>query len=98
MPHLREDTRAWVGKGKTINESEMALFSECSLKCARKVLDTADIVREAILRQQSAQVTAMSSAFIDLIGNRGINRQAISLTNPPPRKLAHTPYYDKEGR
>ncbi len=49
----------------------MALFSECSLKCARKVLDTADIVREAILRQQSAQVTAMSSAFIDLIGNRG---------------------------
>ena len=25
----------------------MALFSECSLKCARKVLDTADIVREA---------------------------------------------------
>jgi hypothetical protein len=26
----------------------MALFSECSLKCARKVLDTADIVREAI--------------------------------------------------
>jgi len=26
----------------------MALFSECSPKCARKVLDTADIVREAI--------------------------------------------------
>ncbi len=25
----------------------MALFSECSLRCARKVLDTADIVREA---------------------------------------------------
>jgi len=30
----------------------MALFSECSLKCARKVLDTADIVREAIFHQQ----------------------------------------------
>jgi hypothetical protein len=29
----------------------MALFSECSLQCARKVLDTADIVREAIFRQ-----------------------------------------------
>jgi len=29
----------------------MALFSECSLKCARKVLDTADIVREAIYHQ-----------------------------------------------
>ena len=27
----------------------MALFSECSLKCARKVLDTADIVREGDL-------------------------------------------------
>jgi hypothetical protein len=30
----------------------MALFSECSLNCARKVLDTADIVREAMLRQR----------------------------------------------
>ena len=29
----------------------MAFFSECSLECARKVLDTADIVRDAILRQ-----------------------------------------------
>jgi len=33
------------------NESEMALFSECMLECARKVLDTADIVREAIFQQ-----------------------------------------------
>jgi uncharacterized metal-binding protein len=29
----------------------MALFSECSLKCARKMLDSADIVRDAMLRQ-----------------------------------------------
>ena len=29
----------------------MALFYECMLKCARKLLDTADIVREAMLRQ-----------------------------------------------
>jgi hypothetical protein len=29
----------------------MALFSECMPSCARKVLDTADIVREAILRK-----------------------------------------------
>jgi hypothetical protein len=43
VPDLRDYKRAWVGKGKTINESEMALFSECSLKCARKVLDIADI-------------------------------------------------------
>jgi hypothetical protein len=30
----------------------MALFYECMLKCARKLLDTADIVRDAILQQQ----------------------------------------------
>jgi hypothetical protein len=29
----------------------MALFSECMQSCARKVLDTADIVREAWFRQ-----------------------------------------------
>jgi hypothetical protein len=29
----------------------MALFSECMPECARIVLDTADIVREAMLRQ-----------------------------------------------
>jgi len=29
-------------------ESKMALFSECSLECASKLLDTADIVRDAI--------------------------------------------------
>jgi hypothetical protein len=31
----------------------MALFYECMLKCARKLLDTADIVREAISQQLS---------------------------------------------
>ena len=29
----------------------MALFSECMQSCARKVLDTADIVRDAIFHQ-----------------------------------------------
>ena len=29
----------------------MALFFECTLQCARKLLDTADIVRDAMLRQ-----------------------------------------------
>ena len=51
VPDLRDYKRAWVGKGKPFNESEMALFSECSLECARKVLDTADFVRDAMLRQ-----------------------------------------------
>jgi hypothetical protein len=29
----------------------MALFFECMQQCARKVLDTADIVRDAMLRR-----------------------------------------------
>jgi hypothetical protein len=33
------------------NESEMARSSECRDRCAQKVLDAADIVREAILQQ-----------------------------------------------
>jgi len=40
----------WLER-QPFNESEMALFSECMLECARKVLDTADIVRDAILRK-----------------------------------------------
>ncbi len=54
VPDLNIDCeRAWVGRSKSngFNESEMALFYECMLKCARKLLDTADIVRDAILRQ-----------------------------------------------
>jgi hypothetical protein len=42
--------RASLGwKAQPINESEMALFSECMQGCARKVLDTADIVRDGDL-------------------------------------------------
>jgi hypothetical protein len=44
----------WQSKSKSFHESEMALFYECMLKCARKVLDTAGIVREAMLRQLRA--------------------------------------------
>jgi len=39
----------WQSKSKSFNESEMALFSECMPSCARKVLDTADIVRDGDL-------------------------------------------------
>jgi hypothetical protein len=38
----------------------MALFQECSLKCARKVLDTADIVREAIFLQLLARTPSFA--------------------------------------
>jgi hypothetical protein len=43
--------RAYGWKSNTFNESEMALFSECMLQCAQKVLDTADIVRDAWFRK-----------------------------------------------
>jgi hypothetical protein len=48
VPDLNVDyERALVGTAIFI-ESEMALFYEGMLKCARKPLDTADIVRDAM--------------------------------------------------
>jgi hypothetical protein len=46
VPDPDDSKRAQVGKAQTHYESEMALFYECIQKCARKLLDTADIVRE----------------------------------------------------
>ena len=54
----------------------MALFSECSLKCARKVLDTADIVREAILRQQP-----MAGPRFGRLRGSNLDRAALSQDN-----------------
>jgi hypothetical protein len=51
--------------GKGIYESEMALFSECMPLCARKGLDTADIVRDAILRQPPTRNPRASAHSID---------------------------------
>ncbi len=45
----------------------MALFSECSLRCARKVLDTADIVREAIFHQLGSGVPVNPFAKSELL-------------------------------
>jgi hypothetical protein len=39
-----------VGKANSINESEMALFHECTLQCAQKDLDSVDIVRDAMFQ------------------------------------------------
>jgi len=58
--------RALVGKQQTIHYSEMALFFERMLECARKPLDTADIVRHAMFQQQPHYDSANSTAFIDL--------------------------------
>ena len=49
--------RAWVGYGNTI-KSEMALSSECRQECAPKLLDTADIVRDAIFQQLCSDAVA----------------------------------------
>ena len=45
-PELAEQSNSFI-------ESEMALFYECSQWCARKVFDTADIVREAMFQQSA---------------------------------------------
>ena len=44
----------------------MALFLECMQLCAQKVVDTADIVRDAIFRQLSRRNAANSMLLIDL--------------------------------
>jgi hypothetical protein len=48
-PEKRLRASLWLVR--PFNKSEMALFSECTDKYAQKLLDTADIVREAIFRQ-----------------------------------------------
>ena len=49
VPDPNDSKRAQVGNAQTFFESEMALLSECIQKCAQKVLDTADIVRDGDL-------------------------------------------------
>ena len=44
----------------------MALFYECMLSCARKLLDTADIVRDAMFQQPPFRYGPNSAALIDL--------------------------------
>ena len=50
-PNLKNDYERACGWYGHFNKSEMALFSECTDRYAQKMLDTADIVREAMLRQ-----------------------------------------------
>ena len=52
IPGLNIDYERAQGWPANLNQSEIALFYECMLQCAQKLLDTADIVRDAILRQQ----------------------------------------------
>ena len=50
-PNLKNDYERACGWYGHFNKSEMALFSECTDRYAQKMLDTADIVREAMLQQ-----------------------------------------------
>jgi hypothetical protein len=52
------------------NESEMALFFECMPLCAQKVLDTADIVREAMLRQLLALTARIPLNAVQIVCGR----------------------------
>jgi hypothetical protein len=54
------------------NESEMALFSECMGNCAPNLLDTADIVRDAMLPQ--LVLCRLGRTFVF-----GSNRSALTL-------------------
>jgi hypothetical protein len=54
FPDLRELRREPWLDGHIFNESEMALFSECT---PPKLLDAADIVIEAISQRQAAALT-----------------------------------------
>ena len=49
--NLKKDYERACGWYGHFNKSEMALFSECMDRYAQKLLDTAGIVREAMLRQ-----------------------------------------------
>jgi len=63
-PNLKNDYERACGWYGHFNQSEMALFSECTDRYAQKLLDTADIVREAMLRQLTVR--------------SGVNRRTVS--------------------
>jgi hypothetical protein len=54
--NLKNDYERACGWYGHFNKSEMALFSECTDRYAQKLLDTADIVRDAIYRQRVFRV------------------------------------------
>jgi hypothetical protein len=51
--------RALVG-WDIFNECEMALFVECTLKCAPILIDNADIVRDAMFQQHSCSAGSVA--------------------------------------
>ena len=65
-PNLKKDYERACGWYGHFNQSEMALFSECTDRYAQKLLDTADIVREAMFEGHSIRwKNAMNSAVVE---------------------------------
>ena len=62
-PNLKNDYERACGWYGHFNKSEMALFSECTGRYAQNLLDTADIVREAISHQLRTQTIAFGNAL-----------------------------------
>ena len=63
-PNLKNDYERACGWYGHFNKSEMALFSECTDRYAQKLLDTADIVREAMFQQlRSAGASSRTWVF-----------------------------------
>ena len=95
-PNLKNDYERACGWYGHFNESEMALFSECTDRYARKILDTADIVREAILRQLP-QRNARTRAHL-IAGQRHERSRTVGQQSPPVRKQALTQPQSLVGR
>jgi hypothetical protein len=53
-------------------ESEMALFSECMQRCAQKLLDTADVVRDARFHQLSVFERRMAESTSPDLDRKGL--------------------------
>jgi hypothetical protein len=66
-------------------KSEMARSSECTEQYALRVLDTADIVRDAMLRQPSGLTCAqLNSSFVQIAAQSHSHR--FIETEPPQLK------------
>jgi hypothetical protein len=83
--NLKNDYERACGWYGHFNKSEMALFSECTDRYAQKLLDTADIVREAMLRQLSAWASPRRTCYLKLTVIRSTStwiREACSARTP----------------
>ncbi len=85
----------WVNQivhaGLYMDESEMALFCACMLTCARKLLDTADIIREAML----SQLTTVYRMAVPITSDFPTTRK---LARPSPRPKLIEDYASTMGR